>query len=182
MRRGGAGRASVRSSSFSSWLEGLVVGAEVLGRVVWRVGKVPLDGAGERREALVGDADQLRVAVGGVQDVSRPQADGWGLRLADIEHLATGGGMAERLLDRGANIVYVGARDDPGPGAEGDPGAACSDAPEDELLAALRVVLAVDEAESQYGRAGGEVALLDVELLVLVDVEAAPGTCWPRYG
>jgi hypothetical protein len=54
-------------------------------------------------------------------------------------------------------------RDDPVAWPERDLATAGADASQDVLLAALRVVLAVDEPEAQHGCAGGEIALLDVE-------------------
>jgi hypothetical protein len=68
----------------------------------------------------------------------------------------------------GSNVADVAAGPQPAPGPDQDRRAAGPDPAQDEFLATLRIMLAVDHGQPQDRAATSEIGRLDIELLIVL--------------
>src|SRR5206468_4839452 len=119
------------------------------------------------RQLVVRDPHELGIRASGVEDGLTPHTHRIGAVFADVEDFAANL-VLQRKPYRAPDVADVDAAGQPLAGAERDPAPACANTAEDELLAALVVVLAVDHWKAEHGGATREVDVLDVELVVVV--------------
>jgi hypothetical protein len=127
------------------------------------------------RNGVVRHGDQFGLVAGGRQDAARVVPHGVGHRISHVEDLAAGGARpVKRRQGSGGDVPDVPARPQERPRADRDAPASRPDPAQDEFLAPLRVLLAVDRGQPQHGAAPVQVARLDVQFVVVVPALEVP--------